>query len=391
MNFEIKNISPTIFEISGRFREEEIKELYQSELERLAKSAKIPGFRPGKAPIEIIERKYGEEAKNNAVKSKIAEIIEQETKKKDKWIETLSFETPVWSQKGDTIEFSIKVEVIPKKKIELDVDIEKPQEKLDVSDDEVKREIENLKERFAVLEEETEKDMVSQDDVAVFDIIIKNIKTGKITQKRISQIVNIQNSEEFFKKLVDGMKINEVREAVLGDEKVTVILKGIKRKVIPKEEDLAKTLGYNDEKEMYEDIKKRILNQKKNELKSSLYFSFIGKVAEKNQLSIPRTLFMQKLNEVISRYPQIERKLAESQAILLSAEEIVIKNIIEQDKIDISDEDIENYIQELSERTSIPPQKVKENFKDRMETLKALVKEKKVQEKIFEIIEKKIS
>lgn len=391
MNFEIKNISPTIFEISGSFKEEEIKEVYQRELERLAKSVKIPGFRPGKVPIEIIERKYGEEAKNNAVRSKIADIIEQETKKKDKWIEVLSFETPVWSQKGDTIEFSIKFEVIPKKKIDLDVDVEKPQEKLDVSDDEVKREIDNLKERFAVLEEEKEKDTVSQDDVAVFDIIIKNIKTGRVTQKRISQIVNIQNSEEFFKKLVDGMKINEVREAVLGDEKVRVTLKGIKIKVIPKEEDLAKTLGYNDEKEMYEDIKKRILNQKKNELKNSLYFSFIGKVAEKNQLSIPRTLFMQKFNEVVSRYPQIERKLAESQAILLSAEEILIKNIIEQDKIDISDEDIENYINELSERTSIPPQKIKENFKDRIETLKTLVKEKKVQEKIFEIIEKKIS
>lgn len=104
------------FSVSGTISLDELKDVYARELERYSKTVKIEGFRAGKVPIDIVERRYGEEIKANSIKEKIWEALEEETKKKNHWIKIFKIESLVWSQKGDNIEFSLSCEVLPRKK-----------------------------------------------------------------------------------------------------------------------------------------------------------------------------------------------------------------------------------------------------------------------------------
>ena len=101
-----KNIG-TWFSVSGTISLDELKDIYTKELERYAKTVKVEGFRPGKAPLDIVEKRYGEEIKANSIREKIWEALEEETKKKNHWIKIYKIESLVWSQKGDNIEFSL--------------------------------------------------------------------------------------------------------------------------------------------------------------------------------------------------------------------------------------------------------------------------------------------
>ena len=62
---------------------EQIEGEVQKRLARLAKTAKIAGFRPGKAPIAVIRQQYGEqvhgEVINDLMRSSFSEAVARES------------------------------------------------------------------------------------------------------------------------------------------------------------------------------------------------------------------------------------------------------------------------------------------------------------------------
>ncbi|HUG12102.1 MAG TPA: trigger factor [Opitutaceae bacterium] len=71
MNIELKDISDTRKSLVVTLDKGEVDTEYQSVIKEIAGAARIPGFRPGKAPANIIERRYAkeirEEFKNKVV------------------------------------------------------------------------------------------------------------------------------------------------------------------------------------------------------------------------------------------------------------------------------------------------------------------------------------
>jgi trigger factor len=213
------------FSVSGTISLDELKDVYARELERYSKSVKIEGFRPGKAPLDIVERRYGEEIKANSIKEKIWEALEEETKKKNHWIKIYKIESLVWSQKGDNIEFSLSCEVLPRKKISLDVDLKKPDNfDTKVSDEDIKEEIEILKKRYTTVVDDTEQPELTENSSGVFDIFAKDIATARTYINQKDVFVDLTSAYDWFKKLVVGMKVGETREGIAyvdrGDKKI---------------------------------------------------------------------------------------------------------------------------------------------------------------------------
>jgi trigger factor len=91
----------------------EIESRVQSRLERLAKTIRLPGFRPGKAPLPLLKKQYG--------RSVLGEVLEEAVDEGSKRtigdnqlrpalrpkVEVTSFD------EGKDLEFEIKVEVLP--------------------------------------------------------------------------------------------------------------------------------------------------------------------------------------------------------------------------------------------------------------------------------------
>ena len=391
MKVDIKKLSEVEYQVSGSFSFDDIKDIYTEELERVRREVKIPGFRPGKAPHEIVEARYGEEVKSSAVRKKIGEIVDEETKKKDRWIGITGSYDLVWNEKDGQITFSIKVEVIPRKKIDLDVKLDRKKEdedKLKVSDDEIKREIELARERYATLEN-SDKEEIGEGDIGVFDILVKDIRTGRAVSREKDRIVDMSRVEDWFKNIALGMKKGETKEAVVylnGDKKVRVALKEIKKKVLPSEEDLAKTLGFESVEKLREDIKKRIKEGKKKVLRDSKYFEYVVRVAEKNKIQPPRNLIARKFEDIRRRDPNLSEQDAQNLAVIQAAETVILMNVAEDEKIEVKDEDIEQFMSKLASDFRVSPERLREAVKDAQDEIVETIKQEKAREKIMERI-----
>jgi trigger factor len=383
------------FSVSGTISLDELKDIYARELERYSKSVKIEGFRPGKAPLDIVERRYGEEIKANSIKEKIWEALEEETKKKNHWIKIYKIESLVWSQKGDNIEFSLSCEVLPRKKISLDVDLKKPDNfDTKVSDDDIKEEIEILKKRYTTVVDETEQSELTENSSGVFDIFAKDIATARTYINQKDVFVDLTSAYDWFKKLVVGMKVGETREGIAyvdrGDKKFRITLKSIKKKVVPSEDDLVKTLGHKSKEEFYEEIKKRIEERKKAELKNILYFTLIFNISQKSDFPIPRSLLQQKARQILDDNPNIDKEKLATSATTLALEDIVLYNLIEDMQLKLSEEEIRQNLKEISTQYRLTEAEANRLFESKREELEDSFLLKKAREKLMEIVESKM-
>jgi trigger factor len=384
------------FSVSGTISLDELKDIYAKELERYSKTVKIEGFRPGKAPLDIVEKRYGEEIKANSIKEKIWEALEEETKKKNHWIKIYKIESLVWSQKGDNIEFSLSCEVLPRKKISLDVDLKKPDNfDTKVSDEDIKEEIEILKKRYTTVVDDTEQSELTENSSGIFDIFAKDIATARTYINQKDVFVDLTSAYEWFKKLVVGMKVGETIEGIAyvdrGDKKFRITLKSIKKKVIPSEDDLVKTLGYKSKEEFYEEIKKRIEERKKAELKNILYFTLIFNISRRSDFPIPRSLLQQKARQILDDDPDIDKERLATSATTLALEDIVLYNLIEDMQLKLSEEEIRQNLKEISNQYRLTEEEANRLFESKREELEDSFLLKKAREKLMQIVESKMA
>ena len=105
----------------------DFNERVDAKLRKIAPKAKIKGFRPGKAPLEIVKRYYGEEVESDAIAASMRESYTKAVKQHSlHTMSTPSFEdVEVDTDKG--IKYTAYIEVLPDLQLTYeDITIEKP-------------------------------------------------------------------------------------------------------------------------------------------------------------------------------------------------------------------------------------------------------------------------
>ena len=85
MKIEKKDLEKSQLEITVEMSVEEFKPYLEKGAQKVSEQVKIEGFRPGKAPLEVIKQKVGEmsvleEAAHLAIKKNVDQIVDDETK-----------------------------------------------------------------------------------------------------------------------------------------------------------------------------------------------------------------------------------------------------------------------------------------------------------------------
>ena len=133
---------------------EDFERAIDAAFRKLAKDVKMPGFRPGKAPRRLLEARLGTEmARDQALRDALPEYYAEAVVAEDvDVIAPPEIDIIAGEEEGD-VEFDAVVEVRPVFTVEghdqLRIEIEKP----DVSDDDVATQIDQLRDRFADLED----------------------------------------------------------------------------------------------------------------------------------------------------------------------------------------------------------------------------------------------
>jgi len=128
---------------------EEVQKATERVAKEFARVASVPGFRPGKAPVSLIRRRFAEDIKGEVLQSLVPERVEKEV--------TAQKLTPVSQPKVDKIDYSeggalkfrAVFEVLPEFSLadykNLDIEVEETK----VTDETVQKALEEMRERAA--------------------------------------------------------------------------------------------------------------------------------------------------------------------------------------------------------------------------------------------------
>jgi len=272
-------------------------------LSDVAKKARIPGFRPGKAPKNIVEKHYGEEVRSEVLHRMVSDSYLQALQEhKLSPVEVPRIDNVSALAKGSPLSFTATVEVRPEINLGVYDGIEVKEQDLTVSDGELKETIDRLREMYAQLEV-VEGRPLEKNDTAIIDF--EGFHDGKpIEGARSSDYLLDLGSNTLipgFEDQLAGMNKGETRELkvtfpadynnkdVAGkDALFKVVLKEIKKKTLPElNDEFAKDLGGKSLDDLKEGIKKDIEIRKRNELSSAQREELLSKLVDAHTFDVP--------------------------------------------------------------------------------------------------------
>jgi FKBP-type peptidyl-prolyl cis-trans isomerase (trigger factor) len=145
MKTEVKKIDANQREISVEVTGDVVKNKFEGVFKKINQEAKVPGFRAGHVPQDILEKHYSSHAHEQVLKELIPELYNQAIEKESLDV----IEVPDISEvKLDrvTLSFKAKVEVSPQIALKNYKGIKVNYKRVSVSSDEIKRSLDTLKE-----------------------------------------------------------------------------------------------------------------------------------------------------------------------------------------------------------------------------------------------------
>jgi trigger factor len=316
----LETVEPTKVRINVVVEPDELGPAIDRTARRLSREVRVPGFRKGKVPRQVIEARIGRDAL-------LAEAIEQEAVPEfyAKAIEELGVrplsraqvEPPDYTD-GEPLSFSATIEVMP----DLDlppyrgIEVERPS--LEVTDEHVDAQLERLRERFAQLEVIGRP--LAKGDFAQIDLrathhteeIPELTRTDFLYEVGSGTVVPELDNELEDKRKGDILRFNatlpeEAGEGLAGRE-VTfqVLVKEAKAKVLPKlDDDFAQEASEFDTlEELRADLRQRLEEaaeaQRASELETRVLQAYLDQV----EVPLPESMVHDELHYRANRFAQ---------------------------------------------------------------------------------------
>lgn len=144
MNIAVKKIGKSRVELNIETGKDIVKQKYEEVYANISKEAKIPGFRQGKAPRDIIEKKFSDTARSTVIQGLVEDLYKQAIQQQDLFVINHPSISDV-DLKNDRFSFTAVVEIKPDVEIKQYKGIKIKREKLEITDGKVKEALENIK------------------------------------------------------------------------------------------------------------------------------------------------------------------------------------------------------------------------------------------------------
>ncbi len=315
---EVQKIDSANALIKAKIDNKIIEEKKKKIAKEIAKKAKIQGFRPGKVPLKVVEKMYGEEIKRDAISEAVKEILDEGIKKLEN-AEILGEPQVVkFDEKEDGIEVEIKVFTKPEVNIDETYKECVPEVTLpEVSEEEIEEELKKIANSMSETKV-SQKETLEKGDIAVIDF--KGYIDGKPMENGSAEAYPLEIGSgsfiEGFEDQLIGMKIGETRKIkvkfpenygakeIAGKEaEFEVTLQEIQEKVPAEINDELAKKYMNDENATLEDLKKyikeSILQKKKAEAFAPLKEKILECLVEKYDIDLPENIVEQELDVII--------------------------------------------------------------------------------------------
>ncbi|HVO10696.1 MAG TPA: trigger factor [Vicinamibacteria bacterium] len=271
----------------------------------LARKVKLPGFRPGKTPLDVIKRRFHGEILGEAAEAIVNRVVFEELEGRGLRPLAPPKVEEVKLEEGQPMTFKAVFETLPIVELPewkgLEVKVKGPS----VSDEDVGKELERLREEASRFEPVEESRPTQAGDYVLLDLFWKPLEGGKggHDENALIEIGNPGNHEQMNKGL-EGMNAGERREidvawgadaapAVANKTvRYTVTLKGIKKKVTPEGDDeFAKDLGeFEDLAQLKDRIRSQLQSAEQRRVDRETKAGLIEALAARAGFEVPEAL-----------------------------------------------------------------------------------------------------
>ena len=316
-NTENKNEVKISFKVEAEKFENAIKSVYSKN----AKYFAIPGFRKGKAPFNIVEKRYGDEIfYEDAFNELVPEIYENAIKEKNIAAVSQPRIDIQKMKKGEDLEFTATVQTKPEVKLGKYKGIELKKVEYTVSDEDVNHEIGHMQEKNARVTTVEDRPAQSKD---ITTIDFEGFVDGKAFEGGKAEGHELEiGSNTFipgFEDQIIGMNKDEERdinvkfpedyyskELAGKDATFKVKLHEIKEKKLPElDDEFAKDVSeFNTLKELKDSIKDKKQKENDNKAKREIEDAAIEKVCENTPVDIPSGMIDSEVANMVSEMEQ---------------------------------------------------------------------------------------
>ena len=228
---------------------EAFNERLDAKLRKLSITAKIKGFRPGKAPPQIIKRYYGAEAKADVANTLMYENYREVLMQHDFYILCKpSFEDiEIDDDKG--IAYTVYVEVLPDLQLNTyeDITIEKPV--CEITEKDVDVMVERVRKDYATWQVKDGPACIGDRVTIGINVMVTDEKSVELLKDK-SYVLGSRAMSEHFDKQIENMCADEKKEVTLGeninpkttdsdktDMRYEVCLKSVEAAILPELDD----------------------------------------------------------------------------------------------------------------------------------------------------------
>lgn len=413
MKVTVEDLSP----IKKKFNIEIAAEAVTKEMEKaiasVTKKAKIPGFRPGKAPKAIVEKHYGEEVHSDVMQKLVSNAYMQTIEdQKIHPVDMPQIENVSVMAKGTPLTFTAVVEIRPTIELGSYDGIEVKEKEIVVTDEELNATIERVLDMYAQLEV-VEGRALQNSDTAIIDF--EGFLDGKsIEGAKATDYTLMLGSKSFipgFEEQLIGMSKDETREikvtfpADYGNKELagkaatfTIVLKEIKKKVLPElNEEFVKNMGdFKTGEDFKAAVRKDMEAGKRGEQNMAQREEIVEKLIATHTFEVPSSMVDRELLYMarqqatrmarqgvdVKKFFDAAKFREENKA---SAEKhvkglLLLDVIAEKEKVEVGDADINLALAAMAKSSGQTMDAVKkyyESLEDGLENLRASLKQEK--------------
>ncbi len=286
----------------------------QARLKQLARTVKMPGFRPGKVPLKMVEQTHGGQARSEALGSALEQAFGQKIQEEKLRVAGQPRIEPKQGAEDGAMEFTAVFEVYPEIKLGdlSDTKIERPS--LEVSDAEVDKTIDVLRKQRTTYE--TVEREAAADDRVVIDFTGR--KDGEVFEggeaKDFPFVLGAGSMLKDFEDAAMGMKAGESKtfnmtfpedyhaSELAGKEvEFEITLKEVGAPKLPElDEEFAKSLGVadGDVAKMRDEVKSNLEREVSRRLKAKVKEQAMDALLEAHPIDVPQSLIAREAEQM---------------------------------------------------------------------------------------------
>jgi trigger factor len=385
MNIIVEEISSIKKKVNVEIPDDQVTKEVESFYQQVGKQAKIKGFRPGKIPRGILERHFKDYVKSEVIQKLIQETYPAALSEKGLHPVSPPVIDPGELESGKPFQYSATVEVKPEIKIEGYIGLNIEGKKESPKEEEVEERLKGLQNLHAQLRTVPEPRPIQSGDHVIIDYEARMDNKPLEEGKAVDFTVEV-GSGRFIPALEEklvGLNLEEEKEIEVpfpedyGYKKwagktvsFLVKVKEIKEKVFPPlDDEFAKDLGdYASLEDLKAKLKEEIEKEKELILDRQLKDQMIEQLIQANSFEIPESMVVEQAKALVSdtklrlasqgialknlnipeeKLQEDYREVAQKQVRTY----LILEKIAAQEGITVTDEEADERLQSISERT----------------------------------------